>query len=76
MKKKVTKQYKNMVSFFHIVYLLISISQTYFFPQNFLESLLKYISNIPQDYWTIISRKGPKEILFFSPRSQVTLDIR
>lgn len=77
MKKKVTKQYKNGVSFFHIVYLLISISQEPLFPQNFLECLLKYISNIAQDYWTIVSGKVPVLFCFLSPpRSQVTLDIK
>lgn len=67
-KKQGTKQYKDVVSFLRIIYLLISVSQDYFFPQNFLECLLKYTSNIHQSYWTVVSKeRSQRNVLFQVP---------
>lgn len=67
-KKQGAKQYKDMVSFLRIIYLLISVSQAYFFPQNFLECLLKYTSNIHPSYWTVVSKeRSQRNVLFQVP---------
>lgn len=76
MKKKVTKQYKNGVSFFHIVYLLISISQTYFFssefPRMFVKIYFQYSTGLLDH--SLQERYQRDTILFSFPPPQVPGD--
>lgn len=76
MKKKVTKQCKNVVSFFHIVYLLISISQTYFFSSEFPGVFVKIYFQYTTGLLDHSLQERHQRDSFFSPRTQVTLDIR